>query len=282
MRKKNTINNGAAQKAGVGVRQFVLAIWAFLNLFPFWWIAMSSFKTNDGIFTSPLALPEGFMTDNYVALWRDYNLPRAFGNSVFISVATIAILLLICAMGAYGIVRTCKGRALQLYFNFGIMVPIHAVITPVFYIVKNMGLLRTYPGIILVFVASNVSLTINLLMGFIKQMPIEVEEAAHIDGCSRTATFFRVVFPMLKPCLATVGILAFNNSWNDFIYSNLMAGTNELRPLTLTVYTLKKQFDTDYGLITAGLVCSITPLLIFFLLFQEQVVKGMVAGAVKG
>jgi raffinose/stachyose/melibiose transport system permease protein len=162
------------------------------------------------------------------------------------------------------------------------MVPVHTILLPSYIFVRQLHLTNTRLSIILVYIAFNISMSVFILVGFMKSLPRELEEAAIIDGCSRTRTFFSIIFPLSKPGLATIGTLAFLNNWNDYLVPLIFLTSSKLKVITLGVQELKGIFVEDLGLITAGVVLSFVPVVVVYIIFQEQVIKGMTAGAVKG
>ena len=137
-------------------------------------------------------------------------------------------------------------------------------------------------GLIILYAVSNLSLAIFILVGFMKSIPKEIEEAAELDGCSLPRTFFQIVFPLCRPGISTVATLAFLNCWNEYLFAYVFISSSPLKTITQGIYALKGTYNTNYGLLTAGLVMEIVPVVIAYIFFQEQVVAGMTAGAVKG
>lgn len=219
---------------------------------------------------------------NYQEAWRGANVAVSLFNSIFYCVVAIAVILLIASMVSYVLARVKPSKLMYAYFSLGIMIPLHAVIIPLNIIYKQMGILNTRAGIIIAFIVSNVSFSIFVLTAFMKGIPGALEEAARIDGCGRVRMFFTIIVPISKSALATAGTLAFVNCWNDLLLSLAITTTADLRTLNLAVYNLRAQYVSDYGIITAGITIMVIPALLIYMLFQEQIIKGMVSGAVKG
>jgi len=267
----------------VAVFKYVVAIgFAVLALFPFFWIIMNSFKNNREIYGSPFAFPAAFKISNYIEAWSNANIAVYFVNSIIISFSAVVILVLIASMASYYISRLKSSSGLYNFFTLGIMIPIHAMLIPTFIMLRNANLLNTRMGLAIVYCAVNLSLSIFILVGFMKGIPKDLEEAAMIDGASVYRIFFSVILPISKPGIATIATLSFLNAWNDFLYAQVLISNPAIKTITQGIYNLRGQYTTDYGLMSAGLVITIIPVTLIYILFQEQVVKGMTAGAVKG
>ncbi len=272
----------AMRRAAGLSRGLVLAVFALSTLFPFYWVLVSSLKDKHQIYANPFGLPANWHWGNYADIWQTAHLSRYFWNSLFISACAVAIMLMIGAMAAYVLARREKSDWLYAYFTLGIMIPVHAILIPSFVLLKQLHLLNSHFGLILIYVVSNLSLCVFILHGFLRGIPRELEEAAAIDGYGRVRTFVSIVLPLAKPGLATVGTLGFLNCWNEYLFAYVLIGSEPSKTLTQGVMALTGQYSTDYALVCAGLVVSMLPLWLVYMLFQEQIVKGMTAGAVKG
>jgi ABC-type glycerol-3-phosphate transport system permease component len=162
------------------------------------------------------------------------------------------------------------------------MVPMQALIIPLNIVLNNFGILNTRAGLIAAFVTSNISFSIFIISAFMRGIPHELEEAASLDGCTRAQTFFWIIVPISKAALATAGTFVFINCWNDLLLSMTILQSSNLLTLNLAVYNLHGEFVTDFGEVTAGIVMLIIPAMIMYLIFQEQIIKGITSGAVKG
>ena len=278
---RNTISHKPKYTLGTIVKYFVLIQFALTCIIPFGLVAVSSLKTDQEIYGNSFGLPEKLMWSNYAEAAKGANIGTGLLNSLFYSTASVALLMLISAMAAYVIARVLPKRGLYNFYTLGIMIPIHAVIIPLLIILRFAGLVNTRSGVILTYTASEISFSVFILVSFMKGLPKEIEEAARIDGCSRTRTFFSIVLPLCKPGLATVAIFAFVNIWNDLLISMVLIPTPKLQTLNLSCFNLRGQYVQHYGLICAGLMLVIIPVVIVYFIFQEQLVKGLTAGAVK-
>lgn len=264
------------------VKMICLSIFAVSTIFPFCWVLLSSFKSTTEIYGNSFVLPEVWQFENYVTAWKGAGMSYSFLNSFIYTVVSVALVLIITSMVSYVIARNRHGRYLYLFFSFGLMVPIHSVIIPLNVLMNRMNLIGTRLSLIIVFVVLNSSLSIFIITAFMKQIPMEFEEAATIDGCSKLQMFLRIVLPMCRSALATAGTLAFINCWNDLLLSMIFVSKSEWNTLNYSIFMLKAQFIANYGAITAGLVMSILPVFCVYILFQEQIVKGFLSGAIKG
>ena len=227
-------------------------------------------------------MPSNPKWENYSLAWEAAEVPVHMLNSVFYSVTAVIFTVAFSAMAAYVIARLSKGKKLYHYFSLGIMIPINAIIIPFILIFRKIDILNTRQGIILAFIVTNLAFSIFILVPFMKELPEELEDAAMIDGCGRVQTFCRIILPISKGGLATVGTFVLLNSWNDLFLCLLVISKQDFITLNQVCYNMKAQYVSDYGLISAAVMILILPVLIFFILFQKQVVKGMTAGSIKG
>lgn len=269
-------------KPGIIIKYIILIMVSVLMLYPLLWMGISSLKENSEIFSRPFALPSNPKWKNYSLAWEAAEVPVHMLNSVFYSVTAVIFTVAFSAMAAYVIARLSKGKKLYHYFSLGIMIPINAIIIPFILIFRKIDILNTRQGIILAFIVTNLAFSIFILVPFMKELPEELEDAAMIDGCGRVQTFCRIILPISKGGLATVGTFVLLNSWNDLFLSLLIISKQDFITLNQVCYNMKAQYVSDYGLISAAVMILILPVLIFFILFQKQVVKGMTAGSIKG
>ena len=259
-----------------------LVFWLALTLFPMLWIVLNSLKENSEIYAHPFGMPQIFRFGNYVVAWQKAQIGINFLNSIVISFTSVTVILMTAAMASYVIGRLKPNLLLYTYFTIGIMIPIQAILIPSFILIKEMGQHNSRLGLILIYIGSNLSFAIFLLVSFIKTIPMELEEAALLDGCGRTETFFRIILPLCKGGLATAGIFSFLNTWNEYLFASVLISTPQLKTLTQGIAALRGQHFTDYAMLSAGLIIGIVPVVIVYLIFQEQVIEGMTSGAVKG
>jgi raffinose/stachyose/melibiose transport system permease protein len=250
----------------------------------FLWVLMTSFKDNGEIFANPFGLPKSFNLDNFIFALTDVNMALYLWNSLLVAVATVLFCFILGSTMSYVLARFHFGGNLILYLLFviGLTIPLQSLIFPMFFKMHHIGLRDTMIGLIIVYTALNLPKTVFLLVGFMKGIPREMEEAAIIDGCNYWQIFSKVIIPMSRPALATVGILVFISAWNEYIFATVLISSDAIKTLPLGLASFQSSHLSEYGLISAGVIISVIPVLIVYMLFQEQIIKGMASGAVKG
>lgn len=266
----------------------LLVFLAFVFLAPIFIILMNAFKGNFYISFDPFALPNGETfagVDNFVKGFTQSDFPRAFGNSLFITVLSVAGIVLLTSMTAWYIVRVKNKITSLLYylFIFSMIVPFQMVMYTMTYFAFELRL-NNPVGIVFIYLGFGAGLSVFMFSGFVKSIPAEIEEAATIDGCSPVQTFFLIVFPILKPTAITVAILNAMWVWNDYLlpYLVLGSGSDKTLPVAVQMALTGGYGNKDMGALMAMLVLSILPIIIFYLFCQKYIIKGVVAGAVKG
>lgn len=250
-------------------------------------VFINSFKSKFDILSSPFTLPNADTfagADNYINGAAQSGFFSAFGLSLFITVASVAVIILFCSMAAWYLtrVKTRLARAVYYLFVFSMIVPFQMVMYTMTHTVSALHLNNPL-GIIIVYLGFGSGLTVFLLSGFIKGIPTEIEEAAMIDGCSPLQTFFLVVFPLLRPAAVTAAILNAMWIWNDYLLPYLILGTgNKTIPVAIQIAMQGAYGAVDWGGMMAMLVLAIAPIIIFYLIGQKYIIEGVVAGAVKG
>ena len=244
---------------------------------------MSSFKENAQIFLSPLALPKNFNLENFFAAEKFANLSGAMGNSFLITGAAELLTLVLAFPAAYAIARikTRLSTIVESIFGFGFLIPAFAILLPIFLLMAKSGLLYKPLSLILFYPATRLPITILIIASYLRQVPLELEECAQLDGASRLHIIIRILFPLTAPGVITVVILNFIAFWNEFMFALILLNT-QTRTVQLAFAALKGEHSIDYGLIAAGIILSILPVYITFIFFQERIVEGMMAGSVKG
>ena len=249
-------------------------------------VIYNSFKGKFYISDDPFALPnaETFSgIENYISGIEKTGFPAAFGWSLFITVFSVIAIVLFTSMTAWYIVRVKNGftKALYYIFVFSMIVPFQMVMFTMTKTVADLGL-DTPWGLIIVYLGFGAGLAVFMFCGFVKSVPVEIEEAAMIDGCNPFQTFFHVVFPIMKPTAITVAILDAMWIWNDYLLPYLLIGS-EYKTIPIAVQYLRGGYGSvDMGAMMAMLVLSIIPIVVFYLSCQKYIIKGIVAGAVKG
>jgi raffinose/stachyose/melibiose transport system permease protein len=271
----------SAGKIGVYARYITLILWCATTVFPFAWTILSSFKNNQQIYGAPLAWPNPAVLGNFGKAWEGTNVLVTGTNSLLYSMLTVIFTLAIAAPAAFYCSKIAKNRLLHTYFVTGIMIPVHAILIPCFITLRNLQAFDSKWGIVLLYVAVNLAFSIFILSGFMNSLPNELIEASVIDGCGPIRVFLTML-PLTKAGLATAMTFVFLGVWNEMLFAMIMLPSPVNRTLNVAAINLRGQFVSDQGLLSAGLVILIVPAIIIYTLFQEQVVKGLTAGAVKG
>ena len=238
------------------VRWILIIFFAVYTLFPLIWLVISSLKTNfEFLAQSPFSLPAKPQWSNYINALTVAGLGRMLLNSVFVGLLATLLNVVIASMSAYCISRfRFRGREkIFTLFTASILVPLNALMVPYFVIINRLGLYNTYGGMILLYCAIGIPMSTFLIRGLMDSIPMEVEEAAYIDGC-----------------------------WNEFVFANLIVSSEKLRTIQVGIRYFTNQFSTDYVSMYAAIVISIIPSILGYILFQEQIIAGMTSGAVKG
>ncbi len=280
------------QKLGLAVVYLILGIWALTTIYPFVWVIQNSFKVNKYIRADTFALPIGelFTLDNYRTAFARVDIFGAYRTSLIISLCVTAAVVLIAGMAAYGMARyQFRGRkALQSLIIASMMFPVFSTIIPVFRMMHSWGIVNfeslplSMLCVILPQIAGNLSFAIVVLMGYIRSIPIELEEAAYLEGYNVFQIFRRIVFPLAKPSFATVAIFTFLWSYNDLFTQKFFLRNKMTYSITRLLEEISSQAGVNYGLMVAAVVLVVVPVLIVYVLLQKNIIKGMTVGAVKG
>ncbi len=267
------------------LRWILILFFAAYTLFPLIWLVVSSLKTNfEFLAGSPFALPARPQWVNYTNALTVAGLGRMLFNSVFVGLSATVVNIIVASMGAYCISRfRFKGREkIFTLFTAGILVPLNALMVPYFVIITKLGLINTYGGMILLYTAIGIPMSTFLIRGLMDSIPMELEEAAYIDGCGFYARFFHIILPLSRTGIVTAATFEFLTCWNEFVFANLLVSSEKLRTIQVGIRYFTNQFSTDYVSMYAAIVISIVPSIIGYILFQEQIIAGMTSGAVKG
>lgn len=251
--------------------------------YPFVWMLISSFKTDNEYFANPWGFPEKWNFDNYVNAWNEGVSDYLF-NSIYITFFTVVGLLIVSSLISYYLaVRPFKGSKLILGALFlAMLIPVHSTLIPLFNMANFFGIQNTFWALFFPYIGFHLPIAVFLLYGFFTQIPKELEEAAIMDGCNIYQVFFKIYLPLSRPILATVTILSFFGIMNDFVFPLVMVSDDSLKTLPLGLMMFKGSFSSSYSLISAALVISTAPIIILYMFLQKYITKGVVAGAVKG
>lgn len=263
----------------------ILVVWTLVQMFPIYWMFTFSLKDNSEIFGKNMfGLPEHWLWSNYEAALRVGNIARYFLNSVIVTGATIVITVIFSLMATYALTRMIwRGRsAVNNFFMLGLTIPIHAAILPVFLILSKLKMTNSYQALIIPYAAFALAMSILIANSFIEGIPRELEEAACIDGCSVYQIFFKIILPLMKPCLSTLSIFVFLQAWNELMFAVIFISNSSYRTLPVGIQTLCGSYTTDWGPIGAALVIATFPTLLIYCFMSQKIQESMAAGAVKG
>ncbi len=266
-------------------RWILIVFFAAYTLFPLFWLILASFKTNFEFLTGPaFALPKVWQIQNYINALTVAGLGRMMLNSVIVGVCATVVNAIIASMAGYCISRFAfrSKERLFLLFTVGILVPLNALMVPYFVIINKLGLYNTYGGMIVLYTAIGIPMSTVIIRGLMDSIPMEIEEAAYIDGCGFFGRFFRVILPLARTGIVTAATFEFLTCWNEFVFANLIVSSDKLRTIQVGIRYFTNQFSTDYVSMYAAIVISIVPSIIGYIIFQEQIISGMTSGAVKG
>jgi len=262
--------------------------WALVTTLPLLWAVLSSFKSDTEILTDPWGLPSQVRWQNWARAWNEAHLGRYFLNSAIVVTGALTLTMLLGAMAAYVLARyRFPGRRIvYLAFAGGMMFPVFLALVPLFFVVRNLGLLGTLPGLTLVYAAYSLPFTVFFLTAFFRTLPASVAEAALVDGCGHFGLFFRVMLPMARPGLVSVGIFTFLYQWNQYVLPIvLMQGEGAERRWVLaqglTALAVSEGYRGDYSGLFAGMTIAMLPVLIGYLAFHRQVQSGLAAGQLR-
>jgi len=257
---------------------------AVIFLAPLYIVFTNSFKTAKGIFMNVLSLPAKgtFTANNYIQAFDDLNFMHSLMNSLLITIISTTLIVVFASMAAWMLVRSKSKWSTFLFFLFAVamLIPFQSVMLPLINILGKLNLLNP-AGLILAYLGFGSSLSIVLYHGFIKSVPLELEEAALLDGCNKLQVFWLIVFPLLKPITVTVSILNVMWVWNDFLLPQLIINRPEWHTIPLKMFYFFGQYSKRWDLALAGLVIGMIPIIIFYFFAQKHIVKGITQGSIK-
>jgi len=277
----NKISKKILEKAVV---YMILILGSVIMIFPFIWTVSTSFKNQYEVFDFPPKLiPEHPTIENYVQALTIVPIGRWFINSFIVASATTIFVIVVASLAGYVFGRkNFRGKDILLYmFLMTLMIPSMVTIIPNFLLIKNIGLMDTYLGLILPYTSWNLALSIYILKDFFSAIPQALEDAARIDGCSELQIFLKIMLPLAKPGIATIGIFTFLYGWDEFTWALTVTSSASMRTLPIGLALFHGEYLTMWTLLTAGLVIATIPPIVVFLLFQKYFIPNLMAGSVK-
>ena len=260
-----------------------LLFFAFIVLYPLYWMFISSFKSYDEIYNNVWSLPSVWHFENYITAWSQ-GISSYFFNSLFVTILTILLVVLIGSMAAYSLSRyKTKWINVALIFIIGgLMMNPQVALIPLFEILTWMNLINTHWALILTYVAYRLPLSIILIRAFFLSIPKELEESAIIDGCSEFGIYYRIYLPLSIPILITTIVLTAYFAWNEFLFSTVFIDSSALKTIPSGLMGFRDALRTDWGVLLAGMVIASIPMIILLILLQKYLVRGLSEGSVKG
>lgn len=272
------------KRANLGL-ELLMILLAAVFLIPVYYLLVTTFKTPDEATLHPMSLPTNWDIVNYVAAWEAMQFPKVLLNTLIVTVSSVVCIIVFSSMAAYGLARRNHRLHRVLFYVFlaGMMVPFQMGLVSLYKLIMALGIMDNLMAVIAVNIGSGCVIAIFLFHSFIhSSVPLELEEAAFIDGCSVWGTFWKVAFPLLTPVIATVAIVTTLNVWNDFMNPLLFLQSRENNVILLEVFRNIGQFSVDWTSMFPMLLLGVSPLLIFYLFMQKYMIKGVAAGALKG
>ena len=270
----------------------ILIVWALTTIFPLLWSIMNSFKNKKAIYNNSFALPVGklFSLDNYKAVFANYDILNAYRNSFIISGTVAVVVILFSGMAAYILTRyKFPGNGiLDALLYAGMMFPIYSTIIPVLRMMTGWGIVNTphvslnLLSVILPQIAGNMSFAIIVLRSYMRGLPVELEEAAYMEGCNIFQIYFRIIMPLSKPSFVTVGIFSFLWSYNDLFTQMFFLRTKDNWAITILLNNIASKEGVNYGMLFTSVTLIVIPILVVYMALQKYIIKGMTVGAVKG
>jgi len=262
-----------------------LAVWGLMTALPLLWAVLSAFKSDTEILTDPWGLPSALRWDNFTRAWTDGSIGRYLLNTVLVLAGSLTLTMLLGATAAYALARYSFRGNRVVYFLFvgGMMFPVVLAFVPLFFVVRNAGMLDSRVGLVFVYTAYSLPFTVFFLHAFFRTLPTAVSEAALIDGCGPFRLFFRVMLPMAKPGLISVGIFNFLGHWNQYLLPIVLLKDESKYVLAqgLAALAVHEGYRGDYSRLFAGLTLAMLPVLVVYAVFQRQIQAGLTAGQMK-
>ena len=265
--------------------QLGLILWAAICLFPVYWMFTFSLKNNEEIFgANVMGLPQNWLWQNYSRALNVGNMGQYFLNSLIVTVTSILFVLIAAIMATYAMTRLqWKGRKrMNSFFMLGLTIPIHAAIVPLYTTLSRAGMLNSYWALIIPYSAFSLSMGILISIGFMGDIPYDLDEAAFLDGCGVWGIFFRVIAPLMLPAVSTVGIYTFLQCWNELMFATVFISKEAYKTLPVGIQGLSGQYTTEWGPIGAALAMATIPMLVVYIFLSKQIQESFIAGAVKG
>lgn len=277
--------HGKKKSVGQITSDVLMLVFMILFLFPIYMAVLTAFKSKPEIAQSVMQLPQTLQLDNFIEGIKKSDFLKAITNTCIVTFPSVVLIVICASMCGYTIARNGKKSAVikgvDKLFLASLMIPFQIIMIPVYKIFKLLNMQNNLLSMIIMLTGTSIAYASFLYVGFVKSIPLDIEEAALMDGCNQYQTFFKITFPLLKPISATVAALHVMWLWNDFNIALILLQKDEVRTLTVKQFYFFRQYTADYGVAFAVTILSMIPVVIFFLLMQKYIVNGIAAGAVK-
>lgn len=262
----------------------ILALWAVTTIFPFIWVINNSFKPSTEVLNDSFSLPKKFILANYINAFGKQDILESYKNSLVISGTVMVVVMFLATMMAFAMTRyRFRGKTfVNAIILSSLMIPVFSTIVPVFKRMAQFGLLNLPISVIFPQVAGNLSFATVVMMGFLRGIPLEMEEAAYMEGADVFKVFTRIIIPLSRPSMATVAIFCFLWSYNDLFTQLIMIRRRSGFPISVLLNEISSRYGTDYGLMASSVTLIIVPVLVIYVFLQKYIIKGLTAGALKG
>jgi raffinose/stachyose/melibiose transport system permease protein len=263
----------------------VMLLFTVFAIYPIFWLVIQSFKTTQEYLTSSkLAFPKMWFTGNYPYAWKLGKFGVLLMNSVFYSVVTVAVVVVLGLMAgfAFSKIKLRGSKVLHGLFIIGILLTLQSIMVPLFLMVNASGLYNTRLGVLIPYIGLGLPMSVYLGTEFVQSIPDAVIESARLDGAGYLRIFWSIIFPMCAPVAVTIAILTFTATWNEFMLINILTSDDSIKSIPVGINRFSGALASDYGKQFSALVTGLVPMLIFYVIFRKQITKGVAAGAVKG
>ena len=266
------------------VCNLIFVIFSVTCVFPIIWIFYSSFKTQAEFMQSSVALPKSIDPANYISVFTQTSMPKYILNSARNTLLSVLVIVLVSFLAGYVLSRyRFRGRGLVYnYFIMGMLIPIHALLVPMYIQLNNAGMANRWFTLLFPYIGFGIPLSVMLVESYIESIPRELEEAAAIDGSGSWRTLFQIILPLASPILSTIAIIQFFAVWNEFTFALILVNNDDLRTVPVGLTMFKGAYTVDYPRMMTGIMVTMLPVMILYFIFSRRIIEGMVAGAVKG
>jgi len=261
-------------KLGKGIIAFILLAFSFVFLYPMYWMITLSFKDQIQASSDPYGLPNSIHLENYTAAWNKIDIPQVMLNSIIYTMGACILCLALSVMVAYALTRMQMkhANAFRMYFTIGMIIPIAVLMIPLYRLIIGLGMKNTFWALILPYAAFNMSSSILMICAFFRNVPVELEEAAAIDGCSVYRVFLKIMVPLVKPVIVTQMVMVYIFVWNEFSLASVIAMNEQMRTVTVALYAFFSAFDvTHWGMIGAAVTMTTLPIILIYTFGCKQI-----------